>query len=80
MVVMSDTWYPGWTAMVDGKPAELLEVYGALRGVVVDKGSHRVSMVFRPWSVYLGAALTLLGLVLAWALGRLRVSADSATT
>ena len=72
MVVMSDTWYPGWVAMVDGKRAELLEVYGALRGVVVDKGAHRVTMVFRPWSVYLGAVLTLLGLGLAWGLGRIR--------
>ncbi|MEP7367368.1 MAG: hypothetical protein ABI972_29260 [Acidobacteriota bacterium] len=71
MVVMSDTWYPGWVAMVDGKPAELLEVYGALRGVVVGKGTHRVTMVFRPWSVYLGGLLTLLGLVAAWGLGRL---------
>ena len=69
---MSDTWYPGWVATVDGKPAELLEVYGALRGVVVEKGTHRVSMVFRPWSVYGGAFLTLLGVLAAWVLGRIR--------
>ena len=70
MLVMSDTWYPGWVATVDGKPAEVLEVYGALRGVVVEKGAHRVGMVFRPWSVYLGAGLTLLGVAAAFGLGR----------
>ena len=62
LLVMSDTWYPGWRATVDGYPAELLEVYGGLRGVVLDKGTHRVRMEFRPTSVYLGAALSLLGL------------------
>lgn len=70
MVVLSDTWYPGWVATVDGQPAEILEVYGALRGVVVAKGPHRVRMVFRPVSVYLGAGLTVLGLALAALLAR----------
>ncbi|MCC6294665.1 MAG: hypothetical protein IT164_18575 [Bryobacterales bacterium] len=65
LLVLSDTWYPGWRATVDGHPAELLEVYGGLRGVVLDQGAHRVRMVFRPASVYLGAGLSLLGLLAA---------------
>jgi uncharacterized membrane protein YfhO len=63
MVVLSDTWYPGWEAWVDGKPARIYEVYGALRGVVVEKGDHRIEMRFRPRSVYLGLAMTLAGLL-----------------
>ncbi len=64
LVVLSDTYFPGWTAKVDGKPVEILEVYGALRGVVVEKGEHRIEMVYRPWSALLGGGLSLLGLVL----------------
>jgi len=32
MVVLSDTYYPGWSAKVDGKPAQIYEVDTALRG------------------------------------------------
>ncbi len=72
MLVMNDTWYPGWVATVDDQPAKVLEVYGALRGIVVPPGPHRVRMVFRPVSVYLGVALTVLGLALAALLARTR--------
>src|SRR5207244_1591723 len=61
MVVLSDTFYPGWRARVDGKPAVIYEVNGAMRGVVAPGGTHTVTMRYRPVSVYLGAALTLAG-------------------
>jgi Bacterial membrane protein YfhO len=62
MVVLSDTFYPGWYAKVDGKPAPIYQVNAAMRGLVVPQGVHTVTMVYRPRSVYLGAALTFLGL------------------
>jgi hypothetical protein len=69
MVVLSDTFYPGWRARVDHRPAEIYEVNGAMRGVAVPAGSHTVTMRYRPVSVYLGATLTLVGILgaLAWA-------------
>ena len=63
LVVLSDTYFPGWTARVDGQSAEILEVYGALRGVVVEKGEHRIEMVYRPWSALAGGGLSLVGLI-----------------
>lgn len=65
LVVVSDTWYPGWTATVDGKPAPILEVNGALRGVVVAGGKHTVEMRFRGWAFYAGFLMTLTGVALA---------------
>ena len=65
MVVLSDTSYPGWRARVDHLPAKIYEVNGAMRGVVVPRGHHTVTMRYRPLSVYLGAALTLLGVMAA---------------
>ena len=59
MVVLSDAFYPGWRARVDHRPAEIFQVNGAMRGVVVPRGNHIVTMRYRPVSVYLGAALTL---------------------
>jgi hypothetical protein len=68
MVVLSDAFYPGWRARVDHRPAEIHQVNGAMRGVAVPRGRHTVTMRYRPVSVYLGAALTLLGILgaLGW--------------
>ena len=70
MVVLSDTYFPGWRARLDHQLTEIHEVNGAMRGIVVPKGSHVITMRYRPVSVYLGAALTLLGVVLALIMNR----------
>src|SRR5205085_8298548 len=63
MVILADTWFPGWKATVDGKPERIWEVDAALRGVVVPAGRHHIEMVYRPDSVMWGAALSALGLL-----------------
>jgi hypothetical protein len=63
MVILSDTYYPGWTATVDGLPAQIYEVDLALRGVLVSHGSHAIEFLYRPRSVFIGATLTLAGLI-----------------
>ena len=74
VLVLTDAWYPGWSVTVDGKPADLLLVDHALRGVAVPAGDHRVEFRYRPRPLMVGAtvtALTLLFLV-AWALASRR--------
>ena len=68
MVILSDTVFPGWRARVDHQPAQIYQVNGAMRGVAVPRGAHTVTMRYRPASVYLGAALTLLGVLISLAL------------
>ncbi|MBK5290345.1 MAG: hypothetical protein JJE04_01455 [Acidobacteriia bacterium] len=65
MIVLADTFFPGWQARVDGKPARIWEAYGAVRGVVVEAGRHEVDFRFRPVAVFGGVALTALGLLAA---------------
>ena len=72
MLVVSDNWYPGWDAEVDGQPSGIWRVNTVIRGVVVDAGKHTVVMRYRPFSVYFGFALTLLGLAAAVVIGRRR--------
>jgi uncharacterized membrane protein YfhO len=60
MVILSDTWFPGWVATVDGKRATIERAYGVVRGVVVEAGTHTIEMRYRPMSVYIGALLSLL--------------------
>ncbi|MEQ1884032.1 MAG: YfhO family protein [Bryobacteraceae bacterium] len=65
LVVLTDTYYPGWKATVDGQSAPILETNGAFRGVVIPAGDHIIEMKYRPMSVILGGVLTLLAGILA---------------
>ncbi len=67
MVILTDSWYPGWRATVDGRAAVIEKAYGAFRGVVVEAGEHTVEMRYRPGSVFIGAAMTgVAALVALW--------------
>lgn len=67
LLVLAEPWYPGWTAAIDGKPAEVFPVNAWMRGGEVTAGEHRVVFEFRPRSLQLGAIITALALgVLAW--------------
>ena len=63
LLVVSDSYYPGWRAAVDGRPAPLLRTNVLLRGVPVPAGRHQVRLWFDPLSVRLGFALSALALV-----------------
>jgi hypothetical protein len=73
LLVLSEIYYPGWKATVNGKNAEIHKVDGALRGVVVPSGTSRVVMDYVPASFYAGVTLSLttvicvsLGWILLW--------------
>jgi hypothetical protein len=59
LVIVSQTWYPGWTAYVDGRRAPLLEAYGFLDAVPVPAGEHHIELVYRPWHAWIGALITI---------------------
>lgn len=63
MVVLSESYVPGWSATVDGRTEQIREVYGAFRGVAVPGGKHHIRMRYRPLSVILGAVFTLAGVI-----------------
>ncbi len=61
-VVFSEVWYPGWEALVDGKPTRLYRADYLFRAVAVPAGEHRVIMRYRPRAFYAGLLLSLLAL------------------
>jgi hypothetical protein len=66
-LVLSETWYPGWRARIDGRPARVLQVDGVLRGVCLPAGAREVIFEFDPPLVKVGLAVTALALAaLAW--------------
>jgi Bacterial membrane protein YfhO len=48
LLVLSETYYPGWKARLDDQPVPIYPTDIALRGVIVPAGAHRVRMEFRP--------------------------------
>lgn len=62
-LVVSENWYPGWKAEVNGKPRALHRVNGALMGVFVDPGSSQIEFRYLPTHFYLGMSLTLLSVL-----------------
>ena len=69
LLVVSQDLADGWTAEVDGAPAELVAVDGALQGVFVPPARHTVVLTYMPGSFVAGSAVSgpaLVALVGAW--------------
>jgi hypothetical protein len=73
---VKDSYFPGWTATLDGQPADVVRVDGMVRGVIVaTAGRHEVAMQYRPVSFTAGLALAAgaaLGLVVITLVARSR--------
>jgi hypothetical protein len=69
LLLMTETFYPGWRAAVDDRAAPIVRADLLFRGVPVPAGTHRVRVWYDPASVKLGFGLSALGLATnAWAL------------
>ena len=62
-LVLSDSYYPGWKAYVDGKPGKIYVANYLSRAVYLNAGEHTVRFVFDPFSFRLGLAITLLAAI-----------------
>jgi uncharacterized membrane protein YfhO len=73
-LILSDAWYPGWRATVDGERATIERANTMFRAVYLPAGTHEIRFAYQPIRFYAGAAasgITLLGIVSA-AIGMLR--------
>ena len=63
LLVLADTWYPGWQASVNGTSVEIWRVNHAQRAVALPAGTHEVRFWYAPESLALGAAASAAGLI-----------------
>lgn len=57
-LVLTDTWFPGWRARLDGRDVPILRADHAFRAVPLPAGEHRVEFVYRPTSLWIGLVVT----------------------
>ena len=58
---LSDTYFPGWRATVDGRERPIAPAWVAFRAVGLEPGRHRVVFEYRPRSFRVGLLLSALG-------------------
>ena len=58
-LVLTDAYYPGWIATVDGQPAHIERADILFRAVKVPAGQHRVEFRYQPQSFAIGAVISI---------------------
>lgn len=71
LLYLSDNYYPGWQAYVDGSNTKILRANYTFRAIVVPAGEHKVIFEYKPKSFYYGlyisgASLLILVFVSVW--------------
>jgi hypothetical protein len=83
LLVLSDTYYPGWKAFVDGKETKLYRADYTFRAIPLNAGTHQVEFVYDPISFKLGAGVTILGILgcvgIGWTIRQKNLSRSGAS-
>jgi hypothetical protein len=58
-LVLTDAYYPGWTATIDGQPTDIERADVMFRAVRVPAGQHRVEMRYEPSLFRIGMWITI---------------------
>ena len=64
LLFLSDTFYPGWEAFVDGKKTEIYRADYTFRALFVPKGVHQIIFRYNPLSFRVGIIFALFGLIM----------------
>lgn len=63
LLVLPDTYFPGWKATVNGEARTIYATDGAFRGVAVPDGASRVQFRYEPRAFSVGIAIAVVGLL-----------------
>jgi uncharacterized membrane protein YfhO len=63
-LVLSELYYPGWEATIDGNEIEIQKADYLLRTIPVEKGNHTIVFKYNPWTFKLGAIISIFTLTI----------------
>ena len=64
LLLLTDSYYPGWKAFLDGREVQIIQADGIFRGVFVPDGVHQLVFELRSQSYNTGRALSLISLAI----------------
>jgi hypothetical protein len=71
LLFLSDNYYPGWQAYIDGQPTQIKRADYTFRAIVAPAGSHSVRYIYQPITFKVGLLISLISLILVIYLSRL---------
>ena len=60
---ISDTYFPGWHARVDGKETKIIRTDYAFQGLWLTQGTHTIELNYDPASFKYGVLLSIIGII-----------------
>lgn len=60
ILILTDTYYPGWKAFIDNKYTQIYQVNIFQKGILLSEGPHVIKFIYQPVSFELGKYITLL--------------------
>jgi hypothetical protein len=73
LLVVAESYHPGWEARVDGRPQTVWRTNGDFLGCTVPAGEHDVEFQFRPASLLAGKTVSCVGLALVLVFSAVRL-------
>lgn len=67
-LVIADQFYPGWRAYVDGQRQEIVRTNYVQRGLPLEKGAHKIRLVYGPESFRIGSWISIFALSISLSL------------
>ena len=67
LLLITENYFPGWQARVNGSPARIFPADLAFRGLLLKPGASRIELIYRPWAFRVGLFSTLVSLLAAGA-------------
>ena len=77
LLVLSDTYFPGWKALVNGTEKKIYRVNYTFRALSLGPGTYSVEFIYDPWSVKLGALITFVGILGCGVIGKISRKRES---
>jgi hypothetical protein len=62
-LVLTDNYYPGWQAFIDGQPQSIYRADYTFRAIQLPAGKHEVRFIYQPLSFKMGLGITIFTLI-----------------
>lgn len=68
LIVLSDSYYPGWKAYIDGDETRIYPANINSRTIIVPAGNHTIKFTYQPKNIQIGSLVSFLSIILTIAI------------